>query len=70
MAILSARTTSRLLVSAIALVPACYAPDLEDCAVSCTSAAECAGDQACADGWCSASGVSCTAQNVGRYLVT
>ena len=37
----------------------CYSPDLQDCTVTCGGSDECAGDQVCNDGRCSAAGVSC-----------
>lgn len=46
--------------AATALV-ACYQPTLRDCTVSCSSAADCAGDQVCgASGWCAAPDVACS----------
>ena len=40
---------------------ACYQPTLRDCTVSCSSAADCAGDQVCGtSGWCAAQGVVCS----------
>lgn len=40
---------------------ACYQPTLRDCAVSCSSPADCAGDQVCGEsGWCAAQGVVCS----------
>ncbi len=37
------------------VVSACYAPELRDCAVSCSSAADCAPSQVCGgDSWCAA----------------
>lgn len=48
-------------VAAATTMSACYQPTLRDCTVSCTSAADCAGDQVCgANGWCAAQGVVCS----------
>lgn len=62
-----ARATSRLVISALAVapLPACYAPDLADCTVACVANTDCAGDQICTSGVCAASGVTCSANNVG-----
>lgn len=62
MAILTtaARGAALSLVTATTLA-ACYQPTLRDCTVSCTSAADCAGDQVCgSSGWCAAQGVVCS----------
>jgi hypothetical protein len=49
-------------IAAASLV-ACYQPTLRDCTVSCTSAADCAGDQVCgAGGWCATEGVACSVE--------
>jgi hypothetical protein len=51
------------LVSLLAVLAAsgCYAPDLQDCTVTCGGSDECAGDQVCnSNGRCAAEGVSCT----------
>jgi hypothetical protein len=49
-------TTARLLAAALPTLlaaPACYSPELADCAVSCTAAEDCAPGQRCgADGLC------------------
>jgi len=46
---------------AVSSLGACYQPTLRDCAVSCTSPSDCAGDQVCsANGWCAAQGVVCS----------
>lgn len=50
------------LVSLLAVLAAsgCYAPDLQDCTVTCSGSDECAGDQVCnSDGRCAGEGVSC-----------
>lgn len=40
-------------VIAVPAAAGCYAPELRDCAVSCTAAADCAPGQVCgADAWC------------------
>ncbi|MEO8699952.1 MAG: hypothetical protein ABI867_07905 [Kofleriaceae bacterium] len=39
---------NRLAIAALTLA-GCYSPELRDCAVACTSAADCAGDQVCSD---------------------
>jgi len=45
---------------AVLAATGCYAPDLQDCTVSCGGSDECAGDQVCnRDGRCAAEGVSC-----------
>jgi len=44
------------------LLTACYAPDLADCVVSCTSDSDCGGGQTCTDRVCARDGVSCTAE--------
>jgi hypothetical protein len=44
------------------LAPGCYSPELADCAVSCTVAADCSPGQACGvDGWCVGDGSACSA---------
>jgi len=52
------RSFAAVLVCSLA---ACYAPDVRDCTVKCTSADDCAGNQSCnADGYCvSASETRC-----------
>ena len=49
----------RLALLGSLLLGACYAPELADCAVTCTREDECAADQTCAGGKCAASGVDC-----------
>lgn len=44
---------------AVLAASGCYAPDLQDCTVTCSGSDECAGEQVCNDGRCSAEGVSC-----------
>ena len=42
-----------------ATLAACYEPRVRDCALTCRAASDCAGDQACQDGWCVTPGASC-----------
>lgn len=50
----------KLVVVMLVLVSGCYAPDIGDCAVSCTTDAECAGDQVCTpEGLCAGAMSAC-----------
>lgn len=45
----------RYLALAVAALPACYAPEVRDCTVSCASASDCAAGQVCGeDAFCAA----------------
>ncbi|HUQ07426.1 MAG TPA: hypothetical protein VM261_33265 [Kofleriaceae bacterium] len=44
---------------------ACYEPRLRDCALTCSAASDCAGDQQCNGGWCAAPGASCSGEDSG-----
>ena len=50
------RGPTALIVLLAASVAGCYAPDLRDCAVTCSAATECADGQACRGGYCVADG--------------
>ena len=53
----------RLLVASV-LASGCYAPDLADCAVTCTADSECAGDQVCTGrGLCAGAVTACEGGN-------
>lgn len=49
-----------VIVLAIAMLGACYAPDLTDCASTCSTNDDCGPGQTCHAGACAAPGVSCT----------
>ena len=56
-----------IVVLALALAPACYSPDLRDCAVTCESSADCAGAQVCgADHFCAAPAIAGTCARLRR----
>lgn len=54
-----------LVVAALVVVAAgCYSPELRDCAVTCTGAADCADGQGCtASGFCAAAGTTCAPED-------
>lgn len=52
----------RLFVVMLVLVSGCYAPDISDCDVACTTDDECAGDQVCTpQGLCAGAASACEA---------
>lgn len=46
------------LVLGVVFIAGCYNPRLRDCTVQCSGPSDCAGDQVCADGWCTSAGVT------------
>ncbi len=54
----------KIFVVMLVLVSGCYAPDISDCDVTCTTNAECAGDQVCtAQGLCAGAASACEENN-------
>ena len=50
----------RVILVMLVLIAGCYAPDISDCAVTCTADTECAGDQICTpQGLCAGSIAAC-----------
>jgi hypothetical protein len=50
----------QLTAALLALLPACYEPQWQDCAVRCSSSDDCAPGQSCgAQGYCAAAGLTC-----------
>ena len=51
--LIRALPTVAVVAACLSALPACYSPELADCAVACTAAEDCAPGQRCgADGWC------------------
>ena len=49
----------RTIILSAAAMAGCYAPDVRDCTVTCSSPGDCAGDQVCgSDGYCAAPAIA------------